>query len=194
VQASPSSHASVLGALLQPPVRGSQVSVVQGLLSLQLFARPGWQTPLPQPSPTVQALPSSQGAVLGVKVHAPVAEVQRSVVHGLSSVQVFGVPAQVPLLQVSLRVQASPSSQAAVLKAWKQPVVGVQLAVVQGLASSGQRTAFPTQTPLLQWSPEVHSELSEQALASLGVCTQPARPQVSSVQGLPSSQLMAAPG
>jgi hypothetical protein len=138
----------------------------------------------------VQALPSSQGAVLADWLQAPVVGLHASVVQTFPSLQFFGVPAQVPLWQVSLRVQALPSSQAAVLKAWKQPLAGLQLAEVQGLASSGQVMVLPTQRPVLQWSPEVQAEPSEHALASLLVCTQPSWGlHVSSVQGLPSSQV-----
>jgi hypothetical protein len=42
------------------------VSVVQTLLSLQTTGVPGLQTPPPQMSPAVQALPSSQAFVLFV--------------------------------------------------------------------------------------------------------------------------------
>jgi hypothetical protein len=47
-------------------VAGLQVSVVQGLLSLQTTVVPGWQVPPLQASPVVQASPSLQGFVLFV--------------------------------------------------------------------------------------------------------------------------------
>lgn len=47
------------------PVAGSQVSVVQTLLSLQLIAAPA-HIPAEQTSPDVQALLSSQRTMLGV--------------------------------------------------------------------------------------------------------------------------------
>jgi hypothetical protein len=43
-----------------------QLSVVQTLLSLQTTGVPGLQTPPPQTSPAVQALPSSHALVLFV--------------------------------------------------------------------------------------------------------------------------------
>ena len=44
------------------PAFGSQVSVVQGLLSAQLTGVPGWQTPARQTSTPLQRLPSLQDA------------------------------------------------------------------------------------------------------------------------------------
>jgi hypothetical protein len=75
------------------------------------------QLPPLQASPVEQALPSSQAAVLSVWSVNPLLELHTSSVHGLpSSVGVTAVPAwQLPPLQVSPVVQASPSSQAAVL-------------------------------------------------------------------------------
>jgi hypothetical protein len=64
VQALPSSQESVL-LLYKQPYSASQVSVVQGLLSLQEMAAPA-QTPSAQVSPRVQALWSSQKRALWV--------------------------------------------------------------------------------------------------------------------------------
>jgi len=59
----------------------------------------------------VQALPSSQGAVLGVNRH-PDAGSQVSSVQGFPSSQVTGFdPMQDPSWHWSVRVQADPSSQ-----------------------------------------------------------------------------------
>lgn len=67
VQASPSSQGNVFATFLQPAV-GSQVSVVQGLLSSQAGGTPATHTPAEQMSAWVQAFLSSQGAVLAVKL------------------------------------------------------------------------------------------------------------------------------
>src|SRR5436309_13966084 len=95
VQALPSSQGAVLFVCAQP-VAGVQESLVQGLPSLQFGAAPPTQLPAAQASFVVQALPSSQGAVLLVWTH-PVAGMQESVVQGLPSSQ-FGVgpPPQPP--------------------------------------------------------------------------------------------------
>ena len=75
------------------PEDGSQVSVVQTLLSLQITGPPGLQRPPPQVSPVVQAFPSLHGAVLFVWTQ-PVAGSQLSSVHGLLSLQSTAEPAQ----------------------------------------------------------------------------------------------------
>src|SRR5262249_13708089 len=62
-------------------------------------------------SPWVHASPSSQAAVLGAKVQLP-SPLQLSVVHGLESSQVYGVPAQAPETQWSPCVHGSPSLHA----------------------------------------------------------------------------------
>src|SRR6266550_3533653 len=79
----------------------------------QQLLEPARQTPPEQVSLLVQALPSSQGALLGVKVH-PV-PLQASSVHTLPSSQVNAVPEQTPLAHVSLRVQRLLSLQGALL-------------------------------------------------------------------------------
>lgn len=112
---------------------------------------------------------------------------------GLLSLQVFGVPAQMPLEQISFVVQRLPSSHKAVLFCWTQPSVGLQTAVVQMLPSSGHVIAEPVQMPLLQVSPVVQTLLSLQ-LAPLTTLakTQPvAGLQESVVQELPSLQVVA---
>ena len=59
VQALPSLHPALLGALMQP-LPPSQLSSVHGLPSLHCSAPQPLQTPAPQPSLIVQALPSLQ--------------------------------------------------------------------------------------------------------------------------------------
>ena len=90
VQALPSSQAAVLFVKTQPDA-GLQESVVHTLLSLQTTAEPGTHVPPPQVSPVVQALPSSQTAVLFVKTQ-PVAGLQLSVVQMLLSLQTTAAP------------------------------------------------------------------------------------------------------
>src|SRR2546426_136384 len=100
-------------------------------------------------------------------------------------------PAKSPPAQVSSVVQASPSSQGAVLKVCPQPVRGSQASSVHGLPSS-QRSALPAHVPCVQMSSVVQASPSSQA-AALGVYTHPvAGGHESSVHGLPSSQLRAA--
>ena len=72
---------------------------------------PPWQEPPRQASSHVEALPSSQLAVLLVKTQ-PVAELQLSAVQTFPSSQFFAEPRQVPeVSQTSPVVQASPSVQ-----------------------------------------------------------------------------------
>jgi hypothetical protein len=59
----PSLHGLSLLVNLQP-MAGSQVSSVQGFASSQLTGVPLWHWPPPHTSPSVQALPSSQGLLL----------------------------------------------------------------------------------------------------------------------------------
>ena len=85
--------------------------------SSQAVAAPGLHEPPLQASPLVQALLSLQEPVFWAKTQPP-ALVQVSSVQGLPSEQtsvLAGV--QLPPLQISPLVQASPSSQAKVLAA-----------------------------------------------------------------------------
>ncbi len=172
------------------PVAGLQLSSVQALLSSQLSGVvPGLQVPFSQTSPVVQAFPSLQVTEFGVKTQFPVIGSQESVVQGLPSSQFFWVPAHTPLEQTSLIVHGFPSSHAALLKTWVQPVSGLQEAVVQTLLSSGQVTGVPVQVPFEQLSFIVHALLSLHVPEFFGVCRHPvAGIQLSSVQALLSSQ------
>src|SRR5437762_14080323 len=106
-----------------------------------------------------------------------VAALVLSSVQGLPSVQSGAVPpAQLPPLQVSLVVQALPSSQVAVLLVWTHPVAGLQLSLVQGLPSLQSGAGPPTQRPppvgslvvqALPSSPAAASVLSAQAVVEL---------------------------
>src|SRR5215510_1445723 len=70
VQMLASSQGAVLFVCVQP-LAGSQASSVQRLPSLQSGAGPPTHVPATQVSPVVQALPSSQGAVLGTFRQTP---------------------------------------------------------------------------------------------------------------------------
>lgn len=85
VQAFPSLHEWVLFTCTQP-VAGLHVSSVQMFASSQLAGPPAWQLPPPHTSPTVQALPSLQAAVLFVWTQ-PLRGLHVSSVHGLWSSQ-----------------------------------------------------------------------------------------------------------
>jgi hypothetical protein len=155
VHAFPSSHAFVLFVWTQP-VAGSQLSVVQALLSSHTRGAPGWHVPPEQMSSTVQAFPSEQAAVLFVETQ-PVAESQLSVVQGLLSLQFNAVPDRhEPNAHWSPVVHAFPSSHAFVLFVKTQPVAGSQLSVVQALLSLHTK-GVPTHAPPEHVSPVVHA-------------------------------------
>ena len=98
------------------PVAGTHESSVQMLSSSQLLVpAPVTQAPSLHWSPVVQALPSSHAAVLLACEQVPSTELQASSVQGLSSLQFLATPMHWPAEQVSLLVQALPSSQVAVL-------------------------------------------------------------------------------
>src|SRR5436190_2081384 len=167
VQALPSSHAArVLGVTVQLAVP-LQVRVLHWS-EVQVIAVPTHWPPPVQVSLNVQALPSSHAApVLGVTVQLDV-PLQVRVLHW-SEVQVIAVPTHWPLpSQVSLKEQASPSSQLV-------PVSGVTV-----------QLDVPLQVRVLHWS-EVHAR---------AVPTHwPLPSQVSlNEQALPSSQLVPVSG
>jgi hypothetical protein len=191
VHALPSLHGAMLFVWVQP-VAGSQASVVQTLPSLQSGPGPPTQAPPAQASPVVQALPSSQGALLFAWVQ-PVAGSHPSSVQSLASPQSMGVPAQTSFRQWSLPVQAFPSLHAAVLFTCVQPDAGSQPSSVQPSASLQSSGAPGTHAP------PAHVSFVVQASSSLHgrplfVWVQPiAESQVSVVQTLPSLQLAGAP-
>ena len=171
VQALPSEHGTLVGVNTQPPA-SVQVSVVQGLPSLQLKLLPAAQVPPAQMSPAVQELPSEQGSVL-FDVTQPLIGSHASVVHGLLSSQVLDVPGtHWPLTHVSPTVQTLPSEHVSVVVALTQPKVGSHASVVQGLPSLQVGEAPPMQAPSLHVSFTVHALPSEQP-AAIGWKTQP---------------------
>src|SRR5262249_28798233 len=156
----------------QRPVDGLQVSSVQPFRSLQSFCGPGLHEPSEQASFSVHGFPSSHGAELLPWVH-PACGSQLSSVQGSLSLQLsFGPPTQLPPEQVSLVVQALPSSHGAVLFACVQPLAALQESVVHTLLSLQSGGGPPAQLPPAQWSPVVHALPSSQG-AVLLVWTQP---------------------
>ena len=192
VQALASSHGAVLFAWTQP-VAGLHASSVQGFASSQFGAGPPRQAPPAQVSAVVQALPSSQGAVLFAWTQ-PVAGLHASSVHGFASSQFgAGPPRQAPPEQVSAVVQALASLHGAVLFAWTQPVAGLHESSVQTFPSSQFGAGPPRQAPPEQVSAVVQALASSQG-AVLFAWTQPvAGLHASSVQTFPSSQFGAGP-
>ena len=124
VQALPSSQGRLSGWALseQRPVSGSQVLTRQSVFPVwsQVTTEPAftWHTKFTHTRVPLQALPSSTQSESTVQLQAP------------------GWPAHSPPLHWSLVVQASPSSQGAVLFVWVQPSAGSQTSSVHGSASS----------------------------------------------------------
>src|SRR5437762_2032451 len=176
VQASPSVQAlpSVLFGLEHVPLAGSHPPApchcpraVQrtGFAPMQL---PAWQVSVwVQASPSAQALPS---AWFGLE-HVPLAGSQTPATwHWSSAVQTTGfLPLQAPARQVSVWVQASPSSQAVPfgrgagsqlsLASWHTPVL-------QASPAAEQSRAVPPQTPAAQVSFTVQKRPSSQVVPS----------------------------
>jgi hypothetical protein len=128
VQALPSLQEALLLVNTQP-CAGTQVSVVQTLPSLHTGAAPPTHAPAEQVSFVVQALPSSQAAVLFTFAQPDVGW-QESSVQTLPSLQLGGgPPTHEPKAQVSLVVHALPSLHVTVLLAntqtppWHESVV-----------------------------------------------------------------------
>ncbi len=168
------------------PPEPSQASSVHELPSSQLYAVPPHDPPL-HTSANVQALPSLQDAVFGVKVH-PVAGLHPSSVQPLPSLQTRGKPGlHTPPPQVSPVVQRLPSSHGAVLLLRLQVPSPLHASFVQTLPSS-QEYGVPAQLPPEQVSAVVHGSPSSHA-PERGVWVQPPAPsQASAVHGFPSSQ------
>src|SRR5437667_352120 len=180
------------------PVAGLQVPASwHWSCAVQLTGFAPVQVPAWHVSVCVQASPSLQAAPLGLAglEHAPVAGLQVPASLPRSGAgQVTGfAPVHAPAWQVSVRVQALPSSHAAVFGAWTQPVAAVQESSVHGLPSSQFGGGPPTHLPPAHVSPVVQALPSSQR-AAFALFTQPVVAlQTSSVQAFPSSQLGAGP-
>src|SRR5262249_4733365 len=137
---------------------GSQVSVVQGLPSLQFGAGPPVQTPAWQTSAPLQALPSEQAVPFGRMLFW-----------------------QLPLLHTSA-VQALPSLQSALtlqpwqpgMGVWLQPEPALQASVVHALLSLQSGAAPGTQMPPTHVSKPLHTVASGHVVPfRTGTCWQP---------------------
>ena len=190
LQTWPSSHAAPSLLVCTQPLKNPQESMVHASPSSQSTLLPGLHTPPTQPSPLVQALPSSQLPSVLACVQ-PLAGSQPSLVQGLPSSQPMLSPgAHTPSTHMSAPVQALPSAQAPLVWACTQPPLASQPSLVHGLPSS-QLMILPTQLSPTQTSPLVQSSPSLQ-LPTRSVLVQPlATSHASWVHGLPSSQLTA---
>src|SRR6266404_2128237 len=177
VQALPSSHGVLSGSGVPAQTPPWQVSLlVQEFSSSHAApsssAASPTQVPFWQVSAAVQALPSSQLVpVSGVTAQLAV-PLQVRVLHW-SDVQVIVVPTHCPpLVQVSLKVQALPSSQLVpVSGVTVQLDVPLQVRVLH--VSEVQVMAVPTHCPpLVQVSLKVHALPSSHAAPVLGVTVQ----------------------
>src|SRR2546427_613246 len=119
------------------PVAGSQLSVVQALLSLQPRGVPPVHTPAWQVSTPLQRSPSGQGVPFASAVcRQPATGSHVSVVQGLASAQLRAVPGvQAPAWQVSTPLHTFPSLHDVPFATarLRQPATGSQLSVVHGL-------------------------------------------------------------
>ena len=164
---------------------------------------PGVQAPLAlQASLPLQTLPSAQDVPVetGVCV-TPLTESQASVVHGLPSSVVSGVPGiQEPdPLHVSapLQILASAQDVPASTALCVTPLTESQLSEVQGLPSSNVGGVPRTQVPpALQVSLPLQALPSEQGVpTATGLCATPVTgSQLSAVQGFWSSIVNGVPG
>ena len=161
LHALPSLHAWPSAFVNTQPVFGSQESVVHALLSSQASAGPAVHNGPAHLSAVVQALPSSQLTTVSA-CKQPVVVLQLSAVQLLPSSQLVARPdLQLPLMQLSLAVHASPSEQPPVSGSVTQPSALVQRSVVQALLSL-QTIAVPAQAPVAHVSPFVHASPSSQ--------------------------------
>ena len=117
-------------------------------------------------SPMVHGFPSVHVPLPG-KCTQPLELSHVSFVHGLPSSQplIVVLPIQLPPRHSSKSVHAELSLQSAVLASCTQPILGSQLSLVQGLASS-QLTPPPEQLPARQMSPTVQEFPSSQLAVS----------------------------
>ena len=183
--AAPQMVPSAAALFVQAPF-ASQLSMVHGFRSAQLLPPVALQTPPAHTSPVLQALPSSQGAVLAAETQPLVAS-QLSVVQAFLSSQTSAAPLQVPPTHASFWVQTEPSLQALTAGTWTQPFTLSQLSSVQGFLSSHTLALPAWHLPWTQPSPSVQALPSSQA-AALAPCEQPpVAEHRSAVHGLPSS-------
>jgi len=187
-------------AVCWQPATASQPSTVHGLPSLQLGGVPAVQVPFWQLSAPLHRLPSAQERPFGTAVCLqPVTGSQVSVVHGLPSSQLGGVPGMhVPAWQVSAPLHTLASAQEVpfATAVCSQPLTGRQPSTVHGFASSQLRGVPGAHTPPWQVSLPLHTVASAHEVPLVtGVCWQPApTSQESVVHTLLSLQLGGVPG
>jgi hypothetical protein len=201
---------SALGEPEQVPVDGSQAATWHWSPAVQTTGSLPAHTPAWQVSVWVQALPSLQAApsALGELEQTPFDGLQVATWHWSETVQVTGLlPVHTPAWQVSVWVQALPSSQAVpsafpvqpvappheASGVWTQPVAELHESIVQTLPSLQLAGGPPTQAPLLQVSLAVQALPSLQEAALLTFRQPSAWSQESVVQTLPSSQVGGGP-
>src|SRR5204862_295728 len=163
VQALPSSHGAPLSlaGLLQPPDAGLQAPAVwHWSAAVHTTGLAPTQAPAAQVSVRVQASPSSHGAPLSLAglLQTPEAGLQTPAVwHWSAAVHTTGLaPTQAPAAQVSVRVQASPSSHGApssLAGLLQPPEAGLQTPAVWHWSAAVHTTGFvPAQRPASQIS------------------------------------------
>jgi hypothetical protein len=186
-------------AVFWQPVTGLQLSVVQTLPSLQLSGVPAVHVPFWQVSTPLHTVPSAHDVPFATAAFwQPLAALQESMVHGLPSLQLSGVPVvQVPFRQVSAPLHTVPSAHDVpfVTAVCWQPRTGSQVSVVHGLPSSQLSGAPLTHSPPWHVSPPLQTVASPHDVPFVTArFTQPEIAlQVSVVQGLLSLQLSAVP-
>ena len=132
---------------LTQPLAGLQLSVVQGLLSLQFSATPP-HTPPAHTSFWLQALPSSQALILLANTQFPLALSQESLVQPLPSAHTLAEPGTQPLdTHWSPTVQELPSVHGLEFATCVQPVTLSHASLVHGLPSSQLRPVPAEQIP-----------------------------------------------
>src|SRR5207247_1475418 len=177
VKALPSSQPvpSGLAGLLQTPDAGLQMPAVwHWSAAVHTTGLAPTQAPAAQVSVRVQALPSSHGAPLGLAglLHTPDAGLQAPAVwHWSAAVHTTGfVPMQAPAAQVSVCVQALPSSHGAPLSLaglLQTPDAGLQTPAVWHWSAAVHTTGFvPAQRPASQMSVCVQALPSSQGAPS----------------------------
>src|SRR5438093_498106 len=188
VQALPSSQPvpSGLAGLLQTPDAGLQMPAVwHWSEAVHTTGSMPTQMPAAQVSVRVQALPSSQRAPSGLAglLQTPDAGLQMPAVwHWSAAVHTTGLaPTQAPAAQVSVRVQALPSSHGAPLSLaglLQTPDAGLQVPAVWHWSAAVHTTGFvPTQAPAWQVSVRVQALPSSHGPpASLAGSLQPPAP------------------
>ena len=184
MQTSPSSQPT---ATYWQPSTGSQLSVVQALPSSQ-FTGAYWQ---PRTASQLSEVHASASSQLTAAYWQPSSASQLSAVQALASLQSSGGPVHTPEAQAP-PLHRLPSSQLVPLAtgAFSQPVEGLQLSVVQTLASLQSSGGPPTQIPDWQVSAPLHTLPSahEVPLAT-GVASQVSDPSLQ----MPSVHTVVAP-